>query len=324
MVTSAVPAVGSRHHFSTQDTPAERRLPALRELFDRSVQLEINGGADQPVEMAMSLIPGMRRALMITPLTAQMSRPAPMLADGEDTVCLLIKHSGHLRLSQARREAQPADGDAVLLVYREPARLHFVDASYISVRVPFAALQLACPVGAAAATRIPRDTQALALLKSYVAQMPDPGSDPALLRLYVAHIYDLMALAIGATDEARERARLRGVRAARLQAIKAALVRDPGIELGHLAAAHGISPRYVQMLFEDEGSTFSAFVLQQKLDAAKAMLQSPRFQGWSITDIALEAGFGDLSYFNRSFKRRFQATPSEVRGQVDVPPLAHP
>jgi hypothetical protein len=29
--------------------------------------------------------------------------------------------------------------------------------------------------------------------------------------------------------------------------------------------------------------------------------------------IAFEAGFGDLSYFNRSFRRRYAACPSDVR-----------
>ncbi|RUX33774.1 helix-turn-helix domain-containing protein, partial [Mesorhizobium sp. M7A.F.Ca.CA.002.09.1.1] len=35
--------------------------------------------------------------------------------------------------------------------------------------------------------------------------------------------------------------------------------------------------------------------------------------GRSITAIAYEAGFNDLSYFNRAFRRRYDATPSDVR-----------
>ena len=32
-----------------------------------------------------------------------------------------------------------------------------------------------------------------------------------------------------------------------------------------------------------------------------------------ISDIAFDCGFNDLSYFNRAFRKRFGATPSELR-----------
>lgn len=303
------------NHFSTQFLPPAQRLPALRELFDQSVQLEINAEAGHAVEMTMARLPGVRRARMLSSLTARMTRPASMLTDGEDTVCLLMKTGGHLALQQGRREAMPQAGDGVLLVYRESASLQFVEASYLSVRVPFSALALARNVGAAAARCIPRDTQALSLLRAYVAHMPDSLADPQLVQLYVTHIYDLISLAIGATEEGRQIANERGVRAARWEAIKADLVSDPGVSLDRLAAQHGISSRYVQMLFEGAGTTFSEFALERRLDAARNMLTSPRYETWSVTTIALEAGFGDVSYFNRCFKRRFLMTPTDVRAQ---------
>ena len=42
------------------------------------------------------------------------------------------------------------------------------------------------------------------------------------------------------------------------------------------------------------------------------MLTSPSHAHLKITDIALASGFLDISYFNRVFRRRFSATPSEV------------
>jgi AraC-like DNA-binding protein len=38
--------------------------------------------------------------------------------------------------------------------------------------------------------------------------------------------------------------------------------------------------------------------------------------------IAYDAGFGDLSYFNRSFKRRYGATPRDVRNESARPEQA--
>jgi len=303
-------------HFSTHRLAPAKRLPALRDLFDRAVQLEIEAAPDHAVEMTMARVPGVRRARMLSALTARMNRPSPMLADGEDTVCLMVNTGGRLALTQHGREAAPGLGEGVLLVYREAAALQFVEASYLSVRVPYAALALAGDVSAAAARCIARGTPALSLLQAYVATMPDAEADPALARLYATHVHDLIALAIGTTPEGRQIAKARGVRAARRETIKAALTRNAALSLERLAAQQGVSTRYVQMLFEEDGTTFSEFVLARRLDAARSMLTSPRYTAWSVTAIALEAGFGDVSHFNRRFKRRFQITPTEMRAQA--------
>jgi AraC-like DNA-binding protein len=43
------------------------------------------------------------------------------------------------------------------------------------------------------------------------------------------------------------------------------------------------------------------------------MLADPRHADRAISTIVYDAGFGDLSTFNREFRRRFGATPSDVR-----------
>ena len=54
--------------------------------------------------------------------------------------------------------------------------------------------------------------------------------------------------------------------------------------------------------------------MQERLALARRLLSAPAYATRPIGAIALEAGFGDLSYFNRSFRRRYGATPSELRG----------
>lgn len=302
--------------FSTRELPPSKRLPALRELFEQTIRMEIDAEPGHAVEMKVHVAPGLRRGRMLSSLTARVTRSAQRVADGEDSVCLMMKTGGHMALTQGRREGVPQVGDAVLLLYREPALLQFVDATYLSVRVPFSALATLANVEIAAARCIPRDTEALSLLRTYVASLPERIDDPQLCRLAATHVHDLMALAIGATNEGREIANRRGVRAARLESIKADLIRNATLDLGQLAVQQGISPRYVQMLFEEQGTTFSDFVLERRLDAARRMLTSPRHATWSITAIALEAGFSDLSHFNRRFKRRYRMTPTDLRTQA--------
>jgi AraC-like DNA-binding protein len=43
------------------------------------------------------------------------------------------------------------------------------------------------------------------------------------------------------------------------------------------------------------------------------MLTDRRWADRGIAWIAFESGFGDLSYFNRTFKRCYGARPSDVR-----------
>jgi AraC-like DNA-binding protein len=47
------------------------------------------------------------------------------------------------------------------------------------------------------------------------------------------------------------------------------------------------------------------------------MLTDQRNEDRGIAWIAFACGFGDLSYFNRTFKRLHRATPTEVRSAID-------
>jgi AraC-like DNA-binding protein len=69
----------------------------------------------------------------------------------------------------------------------------------------------------------------------------------------------------------------------------------------------------VRKLFEEEGSSFSFFVLSERLSRAWRMLGNHRYAHLNIARIAQENGFSDISYFNRVFRRHFGATPSDVR-----------
>src|SRR5262249_23726408 len=121
----------------------------------------------------------------------------------------------------------------------------------------------------------------LVRLVSYIgALLAEPAPPTEELRqLVVAHIYDLAALAMGAARDTVEIANNRGLRAARLREIKsditANLWRD-GRSVGEIAMRQRVTPRYVQMLFEEEGTMFTEFVLKTRLDRAYRMLADPR------------------------------------------------
>ena len=94
---------------------------------------------------------------------------------------------------------------------------------------------------------------------------------------------------------------------------------NEGLCVADAAVRRGVTPRYVQMLFESEGTTFTQYVLEQRLARALRMLAAPGHQSRTISAIAFEVGFGNLSYFNRTFRRHFGMTPSDARSAIGRP-----
>ena len=165
---------------------------------------------------------------------------------------------------------------------------------------------------------LPPGTEVIRHLLNYISLMESDSriASPDLGRTVATHVHDLVALALGVTREAADLASARGGSAARLATIKRAILAslsDPGLSASKIAAHHGLSTRYLHMLFERENTTYSTFVLDARLERAHRILCDSRSVGRSVSDIAYSVGFGDLSYFNRTFKRRFGATPTELR-----------
>ncbi len=115
------------------------------------------------------------------------------------------------------------------------------------------------------------------------------------------------------------RAGASGIRAARLNAIKSDILenlRQRSFSIHGVASRHGITVNYVRQLFAAEGTSFTNFILQQRLAAAHLMLRDARFADRDISAVAFEVGFGDLPNFNRAFRRRYGVKPSEIRAKA--------
>ena len=240
--------------------------------------------------------------------------------DGDDDFSFHMNLSGLSLVAGERGETTLRDGDAMLLSYsvsRTISRPDLVD--HCVIRLPRAALSsLVRNIDDTVLCRIPRGTGMLRLLKSYVnAVFDDPAlAIPQTRLLIVTQLCDLVAVTLGATRDATAVAEGRGIRSARLRAIKGdieAHLANGDLSPGAVARRQQISDSYIRKLFESEETSFSRFVLGRRLDRARRMLTNPRWADRSVASIAFDAGFGDLSYFNRAFKRHYGATPSDMR-----------
>jgi AraC-like DNA-binding protein len=140
-----------------------------------------------------------------------------------------------------------------------------------------------------------------------------------LQRLFVSHVHELIAAAVGASRDGAEAARDGGMHAARMHAIKRDIDRhldQAELSVAGLALRHGCTPRFIQRLFEQEGTTFTEYTLARRLARAHGLLSDVSRRNDRISAVALDCGFGDVSYFNRMFRRRYDVAPSEVRAQA--------
>ncbi|QRF67518.1 helix-turn-helix domain-containing protein [Ponticoccus alexandrii] len=138
---------------------------------------------------------------------------------------------------------------------------------------------------------------------------------PEQIALSSRHLQDLAISAFSARDPGP----LAETMAARLRLIKediASLLHQPDLTPELIAARHGISSRYLRMIFASEATTFRAYVLQQRLHRAHATLWDPAAIMRTISDVAGATGFSDLSWFNQSYRRRYGQSPRETRAEA--------
>lgn len=85
---------------------------------------------------------------------------------------------------------------------------------------------------------------------------------------------------------------------------------DPELRAGTIAAGLGLSERYVHSLFAADTTTPSNYILAERLEQAATRLA--RFEvRTQVTNVALDLGFNDLSYFSRTFRKRFGVSPRQ-------------
>jgi AraC-like DNA-binding protein len=309
-------------HFATDQTPPENRLAVWREVIGQTVlRLDIEPLPGIPFEADVTLqaMPGL--AMLSGVIAGSRSgRTRALLADGVDDVGLVVNLAGPYLVSQGGRELVLADGEATVFSCAETnAFTHRPPGEVFAMRVPRAAVAPLVPeIDDVFLRPIPPGTQALRLLTSYadIVRHELPAASAEMRHLIATHVHDLLVLAIGAKGEGAELARARGVRAARQRTVKTDILQNlarADLSIATVAARQGVTPRYVQMLFEAEGETFSEFVLSERLARAHHMLSDPRMIGRTVAAVAFASGFGDLSYFNRKFRQRFGAAPSDVR-----------
>ena len=231
-----------------------------------------------------------------------------------------------LSFAQRRKEEVVSAGQALLFSGTDAFRCEGVS-DWVSVGLPKLAVKQVVPnVDDLIATPFDTHSPTITLLRKYIARLLEVEGierEPALLGHVVTTLIDLFALALGAKGDAAEIASLRGLRAARASSILAEIrtgFADPAFSPRNVAAKLGLTTNYLQKLLHETGVSFTERTLELRLQKARAMLADPGHQGKRIGEISYLCGFNEVSYFNRCFRRRFGASPTQHRGGGDADP----
>jgi AraC-like DNA-binding protein len=159
---------------------------------------------------------------------------------------------------------------------------------------------------------------AIKLMASYMSGLLEERApiSPKMQKMIEGHVLDLVANAYDPGGDWSRAAPNDGVNAAQLQQILAHLSEnfaEKKLNAEMLAEIYGLSPRKVHNLLSRTGQTLTEHLLEQRLQAARQALQNDRVLSKSVSEIALDSGFSDVSYFNRRFRQRFGDTPSGFR-----------
>jgi AraC-like DNA-binding protein len=246
-------------------------------------------------------------------------RDETMMRDGDDRLSLVMTQSSGYNIWHRRRELCLARGDAAMFQADAPGKSGSATGfSVIEIIMPQTEWTArGVRPGDFLMQGVRRDAEGLRLLGDYIRSL-EAGSaafTAAACDIIRRHLIDLAVLAttrqqpIGESDTS-------AVMAARRAAVLDQIARrfhDPGLSVTVVANALRISPRYVQRLLETAGTSFTAQVTELRLQQALKLLLESELR---ITDVAMEAGFSDVSYFNRLFRSRFGSTPRDTRAQV--------
>jgi AraC-like DNA-binding protein len=318
------PSGPSSRWFSSDDVPECERLAVLNEAFGSSAfPCEIAPTGDDRLYMAGHAIalPGVFITHGVN-RGVEYRRTARHVA-ADDVFMLTVTLDGRYRVRQRREEFLVRPGEGWAAVSDEAATAANVAGrtrESLSLMLPRSVFEHArLDVGGLLRQPIRCDNAAMRMLVAYVHGIESAGASlpPMLEQRAAEHVSDLALLALQAGGDAAQLASERSLPAARLHKLKQDVHRcveqGQALQLPELAGRHGISPVYVQKLFERDGTSFSAYVLEHRLAHVHRRLRNPRFAGRSISRIVYDAGFNNLSWFNRAFRRRYGATPSEVR-----------
>lgn len=305
--------------FSTLNFPLKERIEAAQDVYASIANIELCPVDKHPpvIETKLRLLPGISIGLVKTS-AAIVRRRDKHIQDGNDDFSLLLNPQGRSPWSASIERTgdfncTPGTGffsynDRPGILNFQAVQTHVLNISFSrKLFEPFIS-RIDCKTH----TRLDDNIVPL-LIRSALDFMSEDPLDPLDFLDQLNQLVDLSSLAAGVHPDYKLHARQHGLKKARMKAVKDDILAHyyrGDLSLDWIAKRHCISPSYIRSMFEQEGSSFTEYLLNIRLQKAFDCLRNQQNSALTVTDIAYNVGFNNPSWFYRAFKQRFQAAPA--------------
>lgn len=308
--------------FSTDDVPLAQRPAYWEECVARVyLALSIQPLGEAPFRAALKANTVHDITVAHSTTTAQSGQR--FVQPAQDERCLLlINLSGTIHLRHNDRDVSLGRNDMTVIDSRLPSQYSIPEgAATLAVNMPRQALVDRFPMSRLfAAAKLPASLPMQQMTIGFFTNLFENFGEiaagirgPTSLRL-AGHAVDMLGIAL--TDALDARVPASPYRAALLWRIKGFIdehLHEPMLSIQAVAAKYRITARYVAMLFREDGTTFSDFVRQRRLEHCRRQLEKAGMDQRQIGEIALAAGFANQAHFSRLFRAAYHTTPRQYR-----------
>jgi AraC-like DNA-binding protein/mannose-6-phosphate isomerase-like protein (cupin superfamily) len=304
--------------FCTEEKPVSQRLEWLKEVVGREyANVEISPPKKADLYNDLLLFPwsdGIRLSPMRSNPCVLERLPQEPLDVTHDCYFAVVLTSGQYKLQQGGREVYLQPGEMSLYDATRPHRIEIPKQfSKILISIPRQMLdQRIADIGSLTATKIPTTGGVGAVtsttIQSIVRHLHEIDRDH-FVRM-ADHVLDLFTLSVEQVGKGRAYpSRHRELTLKRVKGYIAAHLDDYRLNAAAIASGTGLSARYINNLFSDEGTSVMRYVTRQRLEKCRRLIVSKQDSARSISEIALQCGFINMAHFSRAFKQRYGISP---------------
>ena len=299
------------------DLPAEDRVEALRAAFDQaSVPCRIEHQGPDGAVCARVHLWTFGRATLVTSDSSgfRVRPPLHVHPESPPVVALAVQTRGIGQVGQFGADQLGHSGELTVSDLTAPYVFSWTGGGgSCAFQVPYDQLGLPADVIQAAGPRL-RGSPLYQLVRDHLLRLVGladvMAADPGAAALGTATTELVRALLESAAGRPAPEVREHTL-ATRVLAYARQYLTDPGLTPERIARAHNVSVRQLYKACAGAGVRLEQWVIEQRLEAARAELAAPSGRRRSIAATARACGFADPSHFARRFRAAYGMTPRD-------------